>query len=252
MTFGFVSPKKYRQRARTLRNIRIDEVSSVDRGAGQGVRVKLLKRDATPSATAVKEWNGIGGPIDTDRGYRFIEKKEDSQMSQLELINKALNARAAGTLSDYDLGRMHQAWAVEAFPAERSIGAALQKWYGTVAGQQALNSAQHMYAHELQKRHACGDGFEAVMKMNKERAGGGIPHVHHAQASAPVGSDDGDNDTDDSDAAMKELLHMAAEHKKANPKMSDAQCFEHVRQASPRGRALFEAQKTHDVMKNLR
>jgi hypothetical protein len=192
MTFGFISPGKYRQRARTLRAIKVDEVSSVDHAANPGARVVLVKRDAsraTPSATAVKEWDGVG-TIGVDRGYRYIEKKENGPMSQLQQINKALDARASGTLSDYDLGRMHQAWAVEAFPAARSIGEALTKWYGTVAGQQALNGAQHMYSHELQKRHACGDGWEAVMKMDK--GDDGVPHIHPDQSrDGAVDSDDG-------------------------------------------------------------
>src|SRR6516225_5360746 len=36
----------------------------------------------------------------------------------------------------------------------RSIGEALQKWYGTVLGQQALRGAQHYYSYKLQKLHA--------------------------------------------------------------------------------------------------
>jgi hypothetical protein len=33
---------------RILSNLKIDEVSAVDRGAGEGVRIMLTKRDGTP------------------------------------------------------------------------------------------------------------------------------------------------------------------------------------------------------------
>lgn len=39
--------------ARSLKNLVIDEVSSVDRGAGEGVRVLLMKRDTTADAESV-------------------------------------------------------------------------------------------------------------------------------------------------------------------------------------------------------
>jgi hypothetical protein len=132
MTFGFISPKKYRHRARMLRNIKIDEVSSVDSGAGRGVRVMLTKRDAPPRATEVRKWDGVGQL--GDRGFRYIDsvEKGDNQMTQLQQISKALDARAHGELSDFDLARLHQAMAVSAFPTARSVGEALQKWYGTV------------------------------------------------------------------------------------------------------------------------
>ncbi len=38
---------------RTLRNLRIDEVSGVDKGAGRGVRVMLMKRDGEDDAEEV-------------------------------------------------------------------------------------------------------------------------------------------------------------------------------------------------------
>jgi hypothetical protein len=46
---------------RQLKNIRIDEVSSVDRGAGKGVRVLLMKRgdDAESLAADIKHYESI-------------------------------------------------------------------------------------------------------------------------------------------------------------------------------------------------
>lgn len=41
-----------RRGVRVLRNLQIDEISSVDRGAGQGCRIMLFKRDPSPAPAA--------------------------------------------------------------------------------------------------------------------------------------------------------------------------------------------------------
>jgi hypothetical protein len=166
---GWISPKKYKHRV--LRNIKVDEVSSVDRGAGHGVRVMLTKGDP------VRKWDGKGQL--GDRGYRYVEnvEKGNNQMSQLQQIGKALEARARGEVSDIDLAKQHQALAVDAFPQCRSIGEALAKWYGTAPGQAALTGAQHYKSYELQKRSQCGDAWDVQMRKGDPGPSGPKEHA---------------------------------------------------------------------------
>jgi hypothetical protein len=95
MSYGFIrkmSPaaradRERRRKARRLKHIQIDEVSSVDRGAGHGVEVRLIKRDA---------------------GHE--ERKPTMQMSQtspganeFSIAKSLFNAAQEGRLSEYDL-----------------------------------------------------------------------------------------------------------------------------------------------------
>jgi len=87
-----------------LRNLRIDEVSSVDRGAGVGVKVLLTKTH------------------------------KEGSMSLQETIGKSFGLRASGQLSDFDLGVMHQKRAAE-------LGKSLSEYYASGKGQRALSAA---------------------------------------------------------------------------------------------------------------
>ena len=44
--------KQRPRRARVLRNIRVDEISCVDEGAGEGVKIVMMKRDGKPDYEA--------------------------------------------------------------------------------------------------------------------------------------------------------------------------------------------------------
>jgi hypothetical protein len=50
-----------------LRNLKIDEVSSVDKGAGEGVKILLMKRDADIIGDAVRELAGYVNSIAVDK-----------------------------------------------------------------------------------------------------------------------------------------------------------------------------------------
>jgi hypothetical protein len=125
MSYGYLrkmSPAAVRRRkARRLKGIVVEEVSSVSAGAGRGVTVQLIKRD-------------------TYSGYE--ERKPN--MTFEEAIAKSLDLRASGHLSDFDLGILHQKRAQE-------LGISLAKYYDSPEGAKALQAANAVIARLLNK-----------------------------------------------------------------------------------------------------
>src|SRR3984893_14106658 len=80
--------------ARILTKLRIDEVSAVDRGAGEGVKVVIMKRDDTPRSKPHVERHAR-------RLRKFQEMFEsperDQRRSFNEIIGKADSDDDAGT-----------------------------------------------------------------------------------------------------------------------------------------------------------
>jgi hypothetical protein len=183
MTFGQISYGKYRQRARILRNLKIDSVDSVDRGAAGSpgsalaARVMLTKRYGTPSATAVREWDGVGTPPGADRGYRYIQKKDHTPMREqhnLVRVAKGLGQAVEKGLDQEAFSRLANELADEMFPNDPH---ALSKLVNSKVGGEMFAKAAQKHYENLQFGSACGDGYEAVMKMDKTE-----PHVRRAQA----------------------------------------------------------------------
>jgi hypothetical protein len=198
---GWISPQKYR-RARVLRNLHVDEVSSVDRGAGKGVRVLLTKRASEPVS---KVWDGIGEL--GYRGFTYTDRVEKghSQMTALEQIAKTIDGRMSGEMSDADVGREHQRMAMNMFPDAPSLGRALNEFYKTAIGQQALCSAQAMRHFEVQKNAAVGDAWEVLRKREGDDGGDGVPHPHKQGHSKAVGEGDQDGVEEPFDRRLKRL-----------------------------------------------
>jgi len=126
MSFGFTrkpSPaQERRNKIRRLVNLTIHEVSSVDRGAGQGCHVLLTKRETEKH----KPCGGLGA-IETEEGRKQA-------------------------MSDFDTAIAEQRYAQKMFPNEKSVGAALAKWYATPQGKDVSRSfSQDIYQRQQLK-----------------------------------------------------------------------------------------------------
>jgi hypothetical protein len=163
---GWISPKKY-QRGRVLRNMRIDEISSVDRGAGHGVRVMLTKRDGD----ATRPWDGVGKL--GDRGFRYVQK-EDSSMREHNLVSvaKGLGNAVAKGLDGESFAKLQTQLAVEMYPDAPTPGHALAKLMSSNVGKDMIAKAARTHYERLQLSSRCGDA-DLVQKLG--------PEVHHAQ-----------------------------------------------------------------------
>jgi hypothetical protein len=118
---------------RLLRNLEINEVSSVDRGAGFGVKVLLLKR------------NG--------------ETERTEPMSALEQVAKGLSDVAMKRRTAFEVAQDHQRLA-------REDSMSLDQWYQTEIGKSALAGLAHTETVAKMTANACGDGYRAVQKSN--------------------------------------------------------------------------------------
>jgi hypothetical protein len=118
--------------ARRLMNLRIDEISTVDKGAGRGATVELVKHE---------------------RGV--------TKMNLQEIIAKSSELQGAGLLSPYVLAIAHQERAKE-------LGISLQKYYDSDEGKKALKRATTFAYFETQ-RVAPGNGHPALNEFNKSR-----------------------------------------------------------------------------------
>lgn len=102
-----------------LRNLRIDEVSSVDRGAGEGVKIVLMKRDTSPrqrpylfnAIMALRKANEPRGDTDEQRTNTIDDDKKLSDrlkeaVAAMVAVRPSLNpAHAAKWLLHTEHGR---------------------------------------------------------------------------------------------------------------------------------------------------
>jgi hypothetical protein len=137
-----VTPRK----RRLLSNLDIEEVSSVDRGAGVGVRAVLLKRNHDQEEFT---------PMDN----------EDMLAAR---IAKSTADRQEGRISHAELAAQHQVVARKMFPDAKNAGVALTKFYDSEIGKRALQDANASFHNDLHNAYRIGDGDLAVQKMNDE------------------------------------------------------------------------------------
>jgi hypothetical protein len=123
-----------KRRARFLRGLEIQEVSSVDRGANSGARVLLMKSD----------------------------HQQENPMSLQQTIAKSADLRAQGRISKFDLAKMHQARATE-------LGMTLAKYYDTAEGRRACIDAIACENFERMVRASNGDAYPLVEKARRSR-----------------------------------------------------------------------------------
>jgi hypothetical protein len=245
MTFGEIHYGKYRKR-RVLRNIKVEEVSSVDRGAGHGVRVMLMKRDA-PRASEVRPWDGTGLRVPDgqlgDRGFRYVQK-EDTPMREysehsLVSVAKGLTRAVEKGLDGETFAKMQIELASQMWPNEPTPYHALAKLLETNIGKSMTAKATQANYERMQWQSKSGDGFEAVQKMNKAE-----PHVHF--------DDDRSGAVVDGDDPDLELAKLGEAYRRQNPqlKLSPHQAITHVIEHTDAGRAAFQRSKARDVAKN--
>ena len=198
-----------------------------------------------------KPWDGVGTKPGYDRGY-YYTSNGDTPMREHNLVSvaKGLGQAVEKGLAGGSFAKSQIELASQMYPNERTPYHGLAKLLGSNVGAEMTAKAARAHYEQLQMRSACGDGFEAVQKMNERDSGDGkTPHIHRVGPSAPVGSDDGDDD-ETAEQAMAALLADAQKYKMDHPDKTEAQCFDLVRNATPLNRRRFARSKEADVMKN--
>jgi hypothetical protein len=183
------------RRFRQLKNLRIDEISTVDRGAGRGVQILLAKKsqqeaEMTDIAKTLAKL-GAGAPV---------------------AVCKAAHAAACeGAISDHKLGQLQKDMAEMMFAGDPK---ALSKFLKTAAGRATLAPRPKYPAsveYELRKREA-----DELAKRAPER---------------PTFPNNGSADLEQHLSPYYKTILSKARDLQATPegaKMSDAQAFAHI------------------------
>jgi len=184
--------------------LRIDEVSSVDRGAGRGVRVALLKRDT--SGDPKREWDHHGPPLGY-RGYRFTKGESDMPNTLSDRIAKSHSAALRGEITFAEAASDQMDRAVEMFPHAKSPGEAMQKYMQTEVGQRDVNNLHKAQYLRQQWDTRLGDAVApgSILKgkspkIHLDDSSDGVPHGDQSAAyndgaveDEPAG-DEGENE----------------------------------------------------------
>ena len=208
-------------KARRLKKLRIDEVSSVNSGAGRGVNVVLLKSDNEGTSM---------NPIETAI-HKLDSNFISACTSMVELAKR--NEISAAT---FDKFIKHAA--VAAFPLAKSEGSAMNSFFQTVRGKEML--AVHM---------RMPTAAEAA-KMDEM----GLAKIGYVHKNDTDENPDPDPDPDAASAhlspAYRQLAEMAQAHR-GTPEgkgMSAAQAFAHLAVNDQKGRDLMAQDKAwHDM-----
>jgi hypothetical protein len=180
MSFGFVrkqSPASIAQdrrrragrRFKMLTDLRVSEVSSVDRAANPGARVLLMKR--------------------------AVPEGEPDMPTLQERITKSHNAARSGEISFVEAGLQQQQRASEAFPLAKSLGEALHLYGQTEIGKRDIHTLKDLEFLKQQWDTRLCNAAEVIAKAEAE------PHVEHAQCDGIDG--DGDVPFDEKLAHLK-------------------------------------------------
>jgi hypothetical protein len=109
MSFGFYrKPSPAQRKARRLKNLRIEEVSSVDVGAGHGVHVALVKRDEYEEReTIMEKMQGARGEAGAySIAKRAWEAAQEGRLSEFDL--NTVIRECARVYHDGDLNKLFQ------------------------------------------------------------------------------------------------------------------------------------------------
>ena len=198
------------QRVQRLTKLRIDEVSTVDRGAAPGARVAFTKR----------------------LGY----DERNGNMSLQETIAKSFGLRASGKLSDFDLGMMHQQRAAE-------LGVSLAKYYSTEEGLLALKVATRSAYFEGQVAIATGNAHSGLNEMLKRRgAQPKDPQNRDDGSSGGMARTDNEGRRDQTGDHMTDDLEEGADE--------DEEMHSHVNVRDTKPRQASFARKVASLMKS--
>jgi uncharacterized Zn finger protein (UPF0148 family) len=104
---GYPSPESLRPKPRVLRNLKIEDVSSVDHGAGRGVRVVLMKRDGVAGEAVA----ALGASVRSILGDAAVVDKrgrvaESVTQCREYLLGKGVDAAAAGAAVAEVIGKL--------------------------------------------------------------------------------------------------------------------------------------------------
>jgi len=227
---GYVFKGRYGRRPRRVSALKIQEVSSVDRGAGEGCNVVLTK-----------SWDGKGQS--GNRGFTY----RSEPMNLQQTIAKSFELRAKGQLSDFDLGLMHNQRASQ-------LGLSIAQYYDTTEGRQARDSAILAKNFQDQMSSACGNGYwPATTQFAKEQSGEEIEEPFHRGIRSPKLHHDSPTGVDgDSDDPDSELEKLGQAYRRANPgaSLTKEQAVMHVSLNTAEGRKLFAASKARSLRKN--
>ena len=118
-------------------------------------------------------WSGMKktSPLTVLPVERITKTREETEMPVISSLDKIYGAieksardRAAGLVDDAHIAKLHQSLALELYPQAKSVGVALNQFYATALGQQALKVATSLQSMALQKSCAVGDGDSHVEK----------------------------------------------------------------------------------------
>jgi hypothetical protein len=116
-SFGFVFRKRYERPARRLRNIRISEVSSVDKGAGTNCEVVLTKRA-----------DHVDHSRETAMGYSLSTRDLIAKSAQLMPSRQFIDFCKNAGLSKADAWQAIEDRAFARYPNEPSRAIAVTKY----------------------------------------------------------------------------------------------------------------------------
>ena len=216
--FGHIYRKRYARPTR-LKNIRIDEVSSVDKGAGLGVEVVLLKNQQRSEAMSV------------------IEKA--MRMSERELVQFAKTAGIDKPTLSQLIDDKAQALRKDGESREQ----AFVRYITT--NPEGRDLYQIMRASAGMDHHQA-----AALKLAKAAQRPG-EETHPPGERLPGDDDDDDFPGNPYHAA---LMHLADKHieRSGNMKMSREQAFTHLAEHSDLGRKLMVRAKEFDMKRAAR
>jgi hypothetical protein len=139
--------------ARRLTNIRADEVSLVDRGAGYDCKVVITKRAGDTKAERLAAARAAIAPLIHSVVHAYLAKVEKERvMSDFDELQKRADANVA-------YAKQEQEFALKMFPESRTIGEALAKWHATAESKRVQAAAlEHSYA-KMQRRVAMENSY---------------------------------------------------------------------------------------------
>jgi hypothetical protein len=186
-----------------------------------------------------------------NRGFHSVERSDDD-MNITQRINKSIDDRYHGRLTDAEVAKQHQAFAWEMFPDAPNVGTALQRFYDSHIGKRVLRNAVQVNHWEGQFASACGDGFKQGAKKFLK---GEIEEPFNRSAIQPkVHLDHPTGVYDDGDDPDAELEKLGEAYRRANPgaPLTREQAITHVATHTPQGRQLLELSKMKSLSKNDR
>jgi hypothetical protein len=241
--------KQRPRRARVLTNVRVDEISCVDAGAGEGVKIVLMKRDhaALDGGELVFE-----PPVEDDEGHddeindtsgeptkhlnelvEQLEKERAMKSKSLDVIRvcKAMadDGDAYGT-SEHELvdwlgryAKAHDTTFVALYERNDDVGLAIRKAITIAKNAQFVSRTSTFSKAQPQFSDRSSKPYHAAGAVDGRA---GKPGVASLRPRVTTGWDG--QAVDDPRAAIDLLNELAAEQRKNHPELSDAGAFSQV------------------------